>query len=107
MVEPAHLKVLQSFHQLLEDVEQELGRDGRAGTWLGGGLAPRYLSESFGSILRLSLSIADITLGLYLHRLWQLGMEGEYFEEGVRPHLSVFYQGIRERSSFLKITRLA
>ena len=44
---------------------------------------------------------------MYLHRLWQLGMEGEYFEEGVRPHLSVFYQGIRERPSFLKITRLA
>ena len=55
----------------------------------------------------ISFSIADITLGLYLHRLWQLGMEGEYFEEGVRPHLSVFYQGIRERPSFLKITRLA
>jgi len=82
--------VLQSFHQLLEDVEQELAREGRQGCWLGGGFAP---------------SIADITLGLYLHRLWQLGMEGEYFEEGVRPHLSVFYQGIRERPSFLKITR--
>ena len=43
-VELAHLKVLQSFHQLLEDVEEELGRDGRAGTWLGGGLAPRCQS---------------------------------------------------------------
>ena len=51
-------------------------------------------------------SVADITLGLYLHRLWQLGMEGEYFEDGVRPHLSVFYKMIRERPSFLKVTRL-
>jgi len=82
--------VLQSFHLLLQEVEDELGRDGRVGSWLGGGLAP---------------SVADITLGLYLHRLWQLGMEGEYFEDGVRPHLSVFYKMIRERPSFLKVTR--
>ena len=65
------------------------------------------LSKSLLQPFKLFFSIADITLGLYLHRLWQLGMEGEYFEEGVRPHLSVFYQGIRERPSFLKITRLA
>ena len=87
-------------------MEQELAREDRQGTWLGGGLAPRSLSRSLLQSFKLSFSISDITLGLYLHRLWQLGMEGEYFEEGVRPHLSVFYQGIRERPSFLKITRL-
>ena len=45
--ELAHLKVLQSFHQLLEDVEQELGREGREGAWLGGGLAPRSVLIPF------------------------------------------------------------
>ena len=87
-------------------MEQELAREDRQGTWLGGGLAPRSLSRFLLQSFKLPFSISDITLGLYLHRLWQLGMEGEYFEEGVRPHLSVFYQGIRERPSFLKITRL-
>ena len=38
------MKVLQSFHLLLEEVEQELGREGRVGTWLGGGLAPRSVN---------------------------------------------------------------
>ena len=42
--------------------------------------------------------------GLYLHRLWQLGMEEEYYEGGVRPHLSVFYQSIKTRTAFSKIT---
>ena len=30
-------------------------------------------------------------LGLILHRLWQLGLDGTYFSEGVRPHLKVYY----------------
>jgi len=82
--------VMQSFHRLLDELEAELGQRGRAGVWLGGGVAP---------------SLADLTLGLYLHRMWQLGLEGEYFEEGVRPQLSVFYQTIRTRPAFLKVTR--
>ena len=48
------MKVLQSFHLLLEEVEQELGREGRVGTWLGGGLAPR--SVNLFDILITSLS---------------------------------------------------
>ena len=42
--------------------------------------------------------------GLYLHRLWQLGLEKEYYQEGVRPHLAVFYESIRARPAFVKIT---
>ena len=42
--------------------------------------------------------------GLYLHRLWQLGLEADYYEEGVRPHLAVFYESIRARPAFVKIT---
>ena len=104
------MQVLQSFHLLLQEVEDELGRDGRVGSWLGGGLAPRCYHQLQSVAISLKpnkpFSVADITLGLYLHRLWQLGMEGEYFEDGVRPHLSVFYKMIRERPSFLKVTRL-
>ena len=104
------MQVLQSFHLLLQEVEEELGRDGRVGSWLGGGLAPRFYRQLQSGATSLKankrFSVADITLGLYLHRLWQLGMEGEFFEDGVRPHLSVFYKMIRERPSFLKVTRL-
>jgi len=83
-------RVLQSFHLLLDEVETELGRPGRVGVWLDGGLVP---------------SLADITLGLYLHRIWQLGLDVEYFEEGVRPQVSVFYKNIRNRPAFVSITR--
>ena len=96
--------ILKSFHKVLDFFEDELGRDDRNGRWLGGSL----------------ISIADITLGkegsilycillsvpgLYLHRLWQLGLEGEYYQEGVRPHLSVFYQAISARPVFMKHTQ--
>ena len=81
---------------------------GRVGSGLGlAGASHPGLSICLIYSNNLSLSIADITLGLYVHRLWQLGMEEEYFEEGVRPHLSVFYKAIRERPSFLKVTRWA
>ena len=109
-IDISYMQVLQSFHLLLQEVEEELGRDGRVGSWLGGGLAPRCYHQLQSVAISLKpnkpFSVADITLGLYLHRLWQLGMEGEYFEDGVRPHLSVFYKMIRERPSFLKVTRL-
>lgn len=82
--------VVQSFHVLLDELEAELSREGRVGVWLGGGGSP---------------SLADITLGLYLHRIWQLGLETEYFEEGVRPQLSVFYTTIKSRPAFMRVTR--
>lgn len=82
-------QLLQRLHQLFDFFETELGREDRSGVWLGG----------------TCLSIADITLGLYLHRVWQLGMEMEYFQEGVRPQLSVFYQRIRNRPAFARVTK--
>jgi len=90
-LEPAgYDRAVESLHALLAELEEELGREGRIGAWLGGGVAP---------------SVADITLGLVLHRVWQLGLEGEFFEEGVRPSLSVYYRGIRTRPAFLRVTR--
>jgi len=80
---------LSSLQELLDLFEEALGSDGRAGMWLGGHV----------------LSMVDITLGLYLHRIWQLGLEKEFFEEAVRPNLSVFYQRIRNRQAFLEVTK--
>jgi len=81
--------VLKAYHKVLDFFEDELGREDRHGRWLGGA----------------SVSIADITLGLHLHRLWQLGMEKEFYQDGVRPHLAVFYETIRARQAFEKVTQ--
>ena len=43
---------------------------------------------------------------MYLHRLWQLGLETEYYSEGVRPHLAVFYQSISTRPAFIHHTKV-
>ena len=48
----------------------------------------------------------SLTAGLYLHRLWQLGLETEYYSEGVRPHLAVFYQSISTRPAFIHHTKV-
>ena len=79
--------VLRSLEKVLDYFEDELGQDDRVGQWLGGG----------------QICIADITLGLYLHRLYQLGLDSVYYQEGVRPQLSVFYQTIRSRPAFRKV----
>jgi hypothetical protein len=43
-----------------------------------------------------------LSLGLILHRLWQLGLDGEYFTEGVRPQLSVYYSRSAELIPFFQ-----
>jgi len=80
----AALKVLAA---LLQFFEKEFERT-REGLWLGG----------------VSLGVADIHLGLLLHRVWQLGMEKEMFEDGVRPHLALYYNRMKLRSSFQSVT---
>jgi len=86
--EEGYETVLKTLEKVLDFFEDELGRDDREGRWLGGA----------------KLSLADVTLGLYLHRLYQLGLEGTYFQDGVRPHLSVFYQSVKTRPSFVRVT---
>lgn len=81
--------VLKSLEKVLNYFEDELGRDDREGRWLGGA----------------QFSLADVTLGLYLHRLYQLGLDQKYFQEGIRPHLSVFYQSVKTRQSFERVTQ--
>jgi len=79
---------LTSVSSLLDWFEGDLGADGRTGLWLGGALC----------------NVADLLLGLLLHRCWQLGLDSTFFTEGVRPHLTLYYRRIRDRSSFRSIT---
>jgi len=81
--------VLSVLDKVLDFFEEELGQDDRQGKWLGGG----------------QLCVADITLGLYLYRLQQLGLDSVYYQEGIRPHLSVFFQGILKRNSFKEVLK--
>ena len=55
--EEGYDEMLRAVDKILDYFEDELGRDDRVGRWLGG----------------VSVSIADISLGLYLHRLYQIG----------------------------------
>jgi len=79
---------LTSLSSLLDRFERDLAADDRVGLYLGGVMC----------------NVADILLGLLLHRCWQLGLDSALFTEGVRPHLTLFYNRIRERSSFRSIT---
>jgi len=80
---------LSAVSSMLDYFESDLGKDTKLGIWLGG----------------IHPNVADIFLGMGLHRLWQLGMENSLFKEGVRPHLTLFYERIRERPSFKIITK--
>lgn len=87
--EEGYDKVLKLFNETLGTFEDQLSSSSIGGAWLGGPL----------------ICMADITLGVILHRLWQLGLDEDFYSGGVRPHLSVFYQTIRNRESFKVATR--
>jgi len=84
--EDKFVKVIAMFDKTLDVFENELSSS-QSGCWLGGPL----------------MSMADISLGVVLHRLWQLGMDGMY-SGGARPHLAVFYQTVKDRNSFRAAT---
>eukprot|EP00088_Acartia_fossae_P004114 TRINITY_DN11752_c0_g1_i5.p1 TRINITY_DN11752_c0_g1~~TRINITY_DN11752_c0_g1_i5.p1 ORF type:complete len:313 (-),score=53.53 TRINITY_DN11752_c0_g1_i5:126-1064(-) len=80
---------LGSVSSLLDWFETDLAREGRIGIWLGG----------------IQCNVADIVLGMLLHRIWQLGLENTMFKEGTRPHLTLFYDRIRERPTIKNVTQ--
>jgi len=80
--------VLKTIGNLLDLFEKEFEGD-REGLWLGG----------------LHFNVADISLGLLLHRIWQLGMENDFFAAGVRPHLAVYYERVKQRKEFEFVTQ--
>ena len=113
---------------MLDYFEEELGHEGRVGRWLGGGqicVADITLGGYHNIIEGSKITFLHTVLftGLYLHRLYQLGLDTAYYQgdtntseeddahytcyiaEGVRPHLSVFYQSIKSRTSFKEVLR--
>ena len=108
---------------MLDYFEEELGHEGRVGRWLGG--AQICVADiTLGSYHRGKQDyLLFVFIGLYLHRLYQLGLDTAYYQgdtntpedddvlytdtvaEGVRPHLSVFYQSIKSRTSFKEVLR--
>lgn len=45
-------------------------------------------------------TIADISLGMFLHRLSLLGLENHFWANGTRPFLSKYYRRIKSRETF-------
>jgi len=80
---------LSAVSSLLDYFESLMGSSNKVGLWLGG----------------IQMNIADVFLGMLLHRLWQLGMEKALFQDGVRPHLTLYYDRIRDRPSFKTVTK--
>jgi len=86
--EDKYVKVIAMVNKTLDVFESEFSAQRTGGCWLGGPL----------------ISMADISLGVVLHRLWQLGMDEDMYGGGVRPHLAIFYQSIKNRQSFKTAT---
>jgi len=87
--EQGYDKILKLFDDTLSTFEEQLATNNTGGAWLGGPL----------------VCMADISLGVILHRLWQLGLDEDFYSGGVRPHLSIFYQTIKNRESFKVATK--
>ncbi|KAJ0178274.1 hypothetical protein K1T71_006097 [Dendrolimus kikuchii] len=78
-----YLKILNIVDQVLVQIEQQL-KTQPEGNWL--------CCEHF--------SIADINLAVLLQRLWELGLEGRYWENGKRPLIENYYNRVKQRESF-------
>ncbi|XP_062871707.1 ganglioside-induced differentiation-associated protein 1-like 1 isoform X4 [Trichomycterus rosablanca] len=48
-------------------------------------------------------TLADICLGATLHRLKFLGLSKKYWEDGSRPNLRSFFEGVQKRYAFRKV----
>ena len=72
--------VLKTLEKVLDYFEDEIGRDDREGRWLGGGRLS--LADVTLGTLMLLFWLKDKSLlpGLYLHRLYQLGLDEKYFQ---------------------------
>ena len=74
--------VLKILDKVLDFFEDELSQDDRVGQWLGGGqlcVADITLGENF--LLRIIYLCFNVNrLGLYLYRLYQLGLDSVYYQ---------------------------
>ncbi len=84
------LLFLASVEKVLDELEGELGKDDRVGPWLCG---PKF-------------SAVDIALTSLLVRLYQLGLDEEYWRGARRPHLAIYQELAFRRPSVQKVTFL-
>ncbi|XP_017843249.1 ganglioside-induced differentiation-associated protein 1 isoform X1 [Drosophila busckii] len=80
-------RVLDAVRQVLLYVEQELTRQTPRRQWLTGD----------------ELTLADISLGLLLQRLYQLGFEHYYWSFGKLPLLESYFLRFKQREAYLKV----
>ncbi|XP_016989796.1 ganglioside-induced differentiation-associated protein 1 isoform X2 [Drosophila rhopaloa] len=80
-------KVLDAVRHFLLYVEQELSAQAPRNEWLTGD----------------ELSVADISLGLLLYRLYQLGFENYFWAFGKLPQVEAFFLRFRQRESFHRL----
>eukprot|EP00099_Drosophila_melanogaster_P020884 NP_647945.1 Gdap1, isoform A [Drosophila melanogaster] len=80
-------KVLDAVRHFLLYVEQELTAQAPRVEWLTGD----------------ELSVADISLGLLLHRLYQLGFENQFWTFGKLPQVEAYFLRFRQRESFHRL----
>ncbi|KAH8349722.1 hypothetical protein KR084_004794 [Drosophila pseudotakahashii] len=80
-------KVLDAVRHFLLYVEQELSAQAPRSEWLTGD----------------ELTVADISLGLLLHRLYQLGFENHFWAFGKLPQVEAYFLRFRQRESFHRL----
>lgn len=80
-------RVLDAVRDTLLYVDQELSKQTPRGEWLTGN----------------TLTLADVSLGLLLQRLYQLGFENYYWCNGKLPQVESFFLRFKQRSSYLKV----
>ncbi|XP_039487538.1 ganglioside-induced differentiation-associated protein 1 isoform X1 [Drosophila santomea] len=80
-------KVLDAVRHFLLYVEQELSAQAPRSEWLTGD----------------ELNVADISLGLLLHRLYQLGFENQFWTFGKLPQVEAYFLRFRQRESFHRL----
>ncbi|XP_023033459.1 ganglioside-induced differentiation-associated protein 1 isoform X1 [Drosophila willistoni] len=80
-------RVLDAVRHVLLYVEQELSRKSPRTDWLIGD----------------QLTLADVSLGLLLHRLYQLGFENYYWSYGKLPQVENYFLRFKQRQSYHKL----
>ncbi|KAH8402883.1 hypothetical protein KR222_009138 [Zaprionus bogoriensis] len=80
-------RVLDAVSKTLAYVEQEMSKQTPRSEWLTSN----------------ELTLADVSLGLLLQRLYQLGFENYFWCNGKLPQVEAFFLRFKQRSSYLKI----
>ena len=116
--------MLRRLEKVLDYFEEELGHEGRVGRWLGGGQIcvaditlggeARLLSYTLyclqdctctGCISWAWTQLTTKVIQILQRKMMMATYYTDSIAEGVRPHLSVFYQSLKSRTSFKEVLR--